>query len=1049
MQTNSMSHDNKLSSSDERIPHDAIESQGLQQQLAERIARADRLGEELADARIALASERAALSRAQELSVRREERLQAVSEEVDARRNEAAAYAKELASLADKVARAEKQRQVEEARASLALEEAALQKSQAAAARKASDNLTSELALLRTGQRASPPVDQATTVAGSPQLRPGGRRTLKSRLKRFMKRVRPLNTGGPRLSPPKDDRQAASMILASGLFDPDWYLAKYADVREAGVAPLEHFLHHGGSEGRSPGPQFDTAWYVRQDARIKASGLNPLVHFLVEGRSRGYKPSASDGPVSMDRRTDVMDLLSSPLFDAEWYRTQIAGLPKGRHYPAAHYLDHGWKEKKSPSPQFDGQAYLAQNADVEEAGVNPLLHFIRHGRSEGRKITPLSGASALPANQDPAPTTTDHEPAEPSSVMRPWVWRPLSEIEPANLMRLDGESVGKLPSDARLAERAQAMLETFKALNAPGGARTGVANLSLGASPLVGDAWFVTRCDFRLRLAPSGRQGAALRAFQWSHADNCPRLISEQSVTGGLIAIADVCLINPYCPLLLVLDDGEGEWIDACVVPYPSLARNGDHHAELAAASDTLFSLGWRLAGQHLASVQPGGMISSITIDMAGALGGERVLTQAFSHWAQHVLGVSITAKGERPKENGIQPPAASPALAPATRANGYALELGVNHLPTITALVSPPSNRRAVLIADAIRGKPRWLISLGDLELPAAAQPAHGLSVFASLSPALKRVDQAAKPASATSALTIRFEENAACEDASLLFPISPDAPAPLFSSLPIEGPQAVSAIVTMTDDADLDSLRATLESIRSQKGVDVRLILAGASLKSGAHDMCRALFSDCVAVEPNGLIADTINRAVAEATTPLLLILEVGMVLHDARTLSALCGLASLDKVGSASCATVQAAETRGGQSLRNFSAGVFPSQISFAGTPTLSFSEPRVASALPLSTFTVAANRRRLVVTKRSTWESCGGFKTDGVRPGDEDIGFGLRVIENGDMNICTTAVTVLAPEEKVFGNSLDPVYQDDSSLIDWTRLLAKLSFLKSLS
>ena len=40
MQTNSMSHDNKLSSSDERIPHDAIESQGLQRQLAERIARA-------------------------------------------------------------------------------------------------------------------------------------------------------------------------------------------------------------------------------------------------------------------------------------------------------------------------------------------------------------------------------------------------------------------------------------------------------------------------------------------------------------------------------------------------------------------------------------------------------------------------------------------------------------------------------------------------------------------------------------------------------------------------------------------------------------------------------------------------------------------------------------------------------------------------------------------------------------------------------------------------------------------------------------------------
>ena len=42
-------------------------------------------------------------------------------------------------------------------------------------------------------------------------------------------------------------------------FDARWYLATYADVRESGVDPFEHFLTHGWKEGRWPTPTLDPA----------------------------------------------------------------------------------------------------------------------------------------------------------------------------------------------------------------------------------------------------------------------------------------------------------------------------------------------------------------------------------------------------------------------------------------------------------------------------------------------------------------------------------------------------------------------------------------------------------------------------------------------------------------------------------------------------------------------------------------------------------------------------------------------------------------------
>jgi len=46
--------------------------------------------------------------------------------------------------------------------------------------------------------------------------------------------------------------RAAMALVASGTFDPDWYLANYEDVAASGADPTLHFLEFGFAEGRAP-----------------------------------------------------------------------------------------------------------------------------------------------------------------------------------------------------------------------------------------------------------------------------------------------------------------------------------------------------------------------------------------------------------------------------------------------------------------------------------------------------------------------------------------------------------------------------------------------------------------------------------------------------------------------------------------------------------------------------------------------------------------------------------------------------------------------------
>jgi len=79
------------------------------------------------------------------------------------------------------------------------------------------------------------------------------------------------------------DELTVKQVRETGLFDPEWYLARYPDVRASGMDPLRHFVEHGHFEHRSPGPGFDAAAYLAANPDAAKSPLSPFAHYV--GRS--------------------------------------------------------------------------------------------------------------------------------------------------------------------------------------------------------------------------------------------------------------------------------------------------------------------------------------------------------------------------------------------------------------------------------------------------------------------------------------------------------------------------------------------------------------------------------------------------------------------------------------------------------------------------------------------------------------------------------------------------------------------------------------------
>ena len=67
-------------------------------------------------------------------------------------------------------------------------------------------------------------------------------------------------------------------IKGAHVFDVQYYLESYPDVKRSGMDPIYHYLVFGAYEGRNPSEQFDTNEYILEHLELLTSGLNPLIH---------------------------------------------------------------------------------------------------------------------------------------------------------------------------------------------------------------------------------------------------------------------------------------------------------------------------------------------------------------------------------------------------------------------------------------------------------------------------------------------------------------------------------------------------------------------------------------------------------------------------------------------------------------------------------------------------------------------------------------------------------------------------------------------------
>ena len=71
------------------------------------------------------------------------------------------------------------------------------------------------------------------------------------------------------------------VIQDSCLFDADFYINNYPEVKKYRYGPIVHYIKHGIREGKNPNSTFNTVFYL---TTYKDVNINPLVHYILHGQ---------------------------------------------------------------------------------------------------------------------------------------------------------------------------------------------------------------------------------------------------------------------------------------------------------------------------------------------------------------------------------------------------------------------------------------------------------------------------------------------------------------------------------------------------------------------------------------------------------------------------------------------------------------------------------------------------------------------------------------------------------------------------------------------
>jgi len=875
------------------------------------------------------------------------------------------------------------------------------------------------------------------------------------------------------------------LIADSGLFDAAWYLERYTDIAQSGVDPLDHYVNHGGFEGRKAGPFFDSRWYADTYPDVRPSGLHPMIHYLRHGEGRETTKRVGLKGIKTKREdfAAAEEILASPLFDAKWYAARN-GLDASGQTLALHYLMIGGPAGLPAGPRFDSQAYFRAYPDVRDAGINPLLHFLRNGEAEGRQAfqaTTLGGSSPTetygrrlsPARQPDADTVADHDQA----------WTPSNELAASPglavvqfaqvkiglLPEVFGDMTAPLPSslsDALNTFAELVGLESEKRLSARNGRRTRrIPPISLGetgAGPNLLDAWFIGDGLIRLRFSTPPGTDRVLRVLQ-ADGNGGVALIGEAPI-GDRASIVDAHLTSPFRPLLVIESDTAGELKGGAVFPYPSLFRGGPHHAETLSfedgsdAMEKQARLSTRLLRDALGWPKaPPPQIATVKVDLCGATGAERVFSRPALAWLSE-LGVSVS--GFNPGTEASAEAASyltqaldRPASGSVTRGSDT-LVIPCDALPTLSALMRrsafPTGAGLQYLIADSVSCLPRWLVSLPPsiAKLDALQSSAAPLSF-----PTLLGSRSADRTVGGGGPLAIRFPAAKADSDPILSFPQAPDDAG---SSRDGTGKARsrrgrICVVVHITDAMKAADL---LESIARQSvasRIHVAAMIAD-DCRPQADVLLRRLFPDrySIAKASTGPAAADLNATseLALSRADRLLFVSETRVLHDRRTVEVLDRMASTPGIASASCVQIRPSGFQNGSALQFHTGGLFPSAITLNSGPSITFATLDVRPALTLSTYPVAGNDVGLMMMSAAAWTSLGGFDVDRYPHENFDLDLSLRALKSGMTHACTSLTTATNLGVASFGRSRT-ASPDMMAFAEIAGLVDKVTILRALS
>lgn len=652
------------------------------------------------------------------------------------------------------------------------------------------------------------------------------------------------------------------------------------------------------------------------------------------------------------RRNVAETIAGSGLFDRAWYLERYPDVAGGSMDALQHFVRFGWKELRDPGPDFSASRYLRENPDVAQAGLNPVLHFIEFGQAEGRssRKSKLSNkpAETLPVFAPAAPVYVPAASATPLPALAPV---PAPAPLPASFDAVVAACAADAGSAAALARFQQ--LCGIAAYDAASWEDT----VSDGNhSPA--DAWFVSGTLLRMRWNVQDDSGQVV-VCQFDPATRAGVLLAtnDGGDGGGGGDLLDVTLLSAYHPLLVAEFAPSGVLLHAFAVAFPSLFRNGPHHAdflsEIARPSggraDHPLAHSARLANS-LAAIRGGALpaVARIAVELEGAIGTGPLFDPAVRGWLRDIFDIPIEPAHQAGRVDGEDIAAVLQAgeryltgivgQEGTPRPGGGTLFIHGDVMPSVSILCATmdresmgegkPEGDVCVALSEAFVRRDPSQPSFAFMQPPSVlrAPSAHATPHFAG--PRLKGSFATRKslPAAALSP-----DRGSQVRDAEILFPVSSSV------ALTSSRPSALRMIVPVDGAAEHD-LDRSLEALAMQDCASaIRLVLLGEP-GEGSLGRARRMFDGRVDQ------ARDLRAALADGSEEFCGIMSPGIVPHDGRTLSLLADIVT-DGAASASCPLVSSTRLGKSWSVKVAANGLFPE------TPRGPYAEAEIASSCGL--------------------------------------------------------------------------------------------------